>query len=221
LRLCLFRYDYFDELLKRVTMSQNSGGSLATGSSRVSGNAGMVFIKCKNADVMPALSMKVDELYRNSEFPTRTQTEEAFGKMFSDMMGDLKHAIYGIGAAMIVSLLLVAGNAMAMAIRERTSEVAILKAVGFSKGLVLFLVLAEAVLVAGFGGALGSLGCKALCDYVDVARFTAGFLPLFFVPWRIALAGLLVSIFVGFASGVIPAILAANTSVINGLRKVV
>jgi putative ABC transport system permease protein len=99
--------------------------------------------------------------------------------------------------------------------------VAILKAIGFSKGQVLFLVLTEAILVAGLGGVLGSLGCKALCDLVDVAKYTAGFLPVFFVPWRIALFGLLVSLFVGFVSGVFPAILAANSSVINGLRKVV
>jgi putative ABC transport system permease protein len=221
LRMCVFHYDYLDEALKRVTMSSTSGGSLATASSRISGNAGMIFIKCKNADIMPSVSKKIDDLYRNSDFPTRTQTEEAFGKMFSDMLGDLQNAIYGIGAAVVVSLLFVAGNAMAMAMRERTSEVAILKAIGFSKGKVLFLVLSEAILVAGLGGALGSLGCKALCDLVDVARYTAGFLPVFFVPWRVALFGLLVSLFVGFVSGVFPAIFAANASVINGLRKVV
>jgi putative ABC transport system permease protein len=221
LRMCLFHYEYLDEALKKVTMGSTSGGSLATASARISGNAGMIFIKCKNADLMPTLSKKIDTEYRNSDFPTRTQTEEAFGKMFSDMLGDLQNAIYGIGAAVVVSLLFVAGNAMAMAMRERTSEVAILKAIGFSKGLVLFLVLTEAVLVAGFGGALGSLGCKALCDSFDVAKYTAGFLPVFYVPWKIALFGLGVSLFVGFVSGVVPALLAANSSVINGLRKVV
>jgi putative ABC transport system permease protein len=121
----------------------------------------------------------------------------------------------------VISLLFVAGNAMAMAMRERTSEVAILKAIGFSKETVLFLVLTEAILVAGFGGALGSLGCKALCDVVDVAKYTAGFLPVFYVPWKIAILGLGVSLFIGFASGFVPALLAANSSVINGLRKVV
>jgi putative ABC transport system permease protein len=221
LRMCVFHYDYLDEALKKVTMSQNSGGSLATASSRMSGNAGMIFIKCKNAEVMPALSKKIDDLYRNSDFPTRTQTEEAFGKMFGDMLGDLQLAIYAIGVAMVFALLFVSGNAMAMAMRERTSEIAVLKAIGYSKGLVLFLVLSEAVLVAGFGGALGSLGSKVLFDYWDVAKYTAGFLPVFFVPWKIALLGLSVSLFVGFASGVVPAILAANSSVVNGLRKVV
>ena len=221
LRMCLFHFDYFDEAMKKVTMSAAQGGSLSTASSRVSGNASMIFIKCKNADIMASLSKNIDEKYRNSEFPTRTQTEEAFGKMFSDMLGDLQNAIYGIGAAVVVSLLFVAGNAMAIAMRERTSEVAILKAIGFSKSKVLFLVLTEAILVAGLGGALGTLGCKALCDFVDVAKYSAGFLPVFFVPWKIALFGLAVSLFVGFVSGVVPALLAANSSVINGLRKVV
>jgi len=221
LRMCLFHYEYLDEALKKVTMSSASGGSLASDASRTSGNAGMIFIKCKNSDIMPSLGKKIDDSYRNSEFPTRTQTEEAFVKMFSDMLGDLQYTIYWIGFAVVVSLLFVAGNAMAIAMRERTSEVAILKAIGFSKGRVLFLVLAEAILVAGLGGAIGSLGCKALCDLVDVAKYSAGFLPVFFVPWKIAILGLAVSIFVGFASGVVPALLAANSSVINGLRKVV
>jgi putative ABC transport system permease protein len=170
---------------------------------------------------MPSLSKKIDDLYVNSDFPTRTQTEEAFSKMFSDMLGDLKYAIYGIGMAVVVSLLFVAGNAMAMAMRERTTEVAVLKAIGFPSGLVLFLVLTEAVLVAGLGGAIGALGSKALFDLVDISPYTGGFLPFFFISWNVALFGLAVSLFIGLISGLFPAILAANSSVINGLRKVV
>jgi putative ABC transport system permease protein len=220
-RMCLFHFDYFDEALKRVTMSAGSGRSLTPASARISGNAGIIFIKCKNADIMPSLSKKIDDLYRNSDFPTRSQTEEAFNKMFADMLGDLKYAIYWIGLAVVVALLLVAGNAMAMAMRERTTEVAVLKAIGFSKGLVLFLVLTEAVLVAGLGGVIGALGSKAFFDYVDISPYTAGFLPIFYVSWNIALFGLGVSLFVGLASGFFPALIAANSSVINGLRKVV
>lgn len=221
LRMCLFHFDYLDESLKQVTMGSGFGGSLSTAASRVSGNAGAIFVKCKSADVMVDLCRRIDDEYRSTEFPTRTQTEEAFGQMFEEMMGDLKNTVYWIGAAVVVSLLFVAGNAMAMSMRERTSEVAVLKAIGFNKSLVLFLVLSEAVLVAGLGGALGTLGCKFLCDTVDVARFSGGFLPFFYVPWNTALLGLGVSLFVGFASGLVPAFLAANSSVVDGLRKVV
>ncbi len=220
-RMCLFHFDYLDESLKKVTMSSSAGGSLAPASAKMSGNAGVIFVKCKNAEIMPSLSKTIDDLYRNSDFPTRTQTEEAFSKMFADMLGDLKSAIYGIGLAVVVALLFVAGNAMAMAMRERTSEVAVLKAIGFPKGLVLFLVMTEAVLVAGLGGAIGSLGSKAFFDYVDIAPYTGGFLPFFYVSWNIALFGLSVSLLVGFVSGLFPVLIAANSSVINGLRKVV
>lgn len=220
-RMCLFHFDYLDEALKKAAFSAASGGSLAPQSARMAGNAGTIFIKCKDAEIMPVLSKQIDDLYRNSDFPTRTQTEEAFDKMFADMLGDLKSAIYGIGLAVVVALLFVAGNAMAMAMRERTSEVAVLKAIGFPKGLVLFLVLTEAVLVSGLGGAIGALGSKALFDFVDIAPYTGGFLPFFYISWNIALIGVGVSLLVGLASGLFPALFAANASVINGLRKVV
>lgn len=221
LRMCMFHFDYLDEALKQMTMTSGAGGSLSTEASRRSGNAGAIFIKCQSADIMADLCRRIDDEYRSTEFPTRTQTEEAFGQMFQDMLGDLKNTVYWIGAAVVVSLLFVAGNAMAMSMRERASEVAVLKAIGFNKSLVLFLVLSEAVLVAGLGGVVGTFGCKFLCDYVDVAQFSGGFLPFFYVPLNTALLGLGVSLFVGFASGLVPAVVAANSSVIDGLRKVV
>ncbi len=221
LRMCLVRWDYFDESLKKVVFRSSSSTAIQPASARTSGNAGMIFIKCKTGDDMAPLCKTIDDRYRNSEFPCRTQTEEAFGKMFEEMLGDLKGMIRIIGLAVVFSLLCVAGNSMAMSMRERTSEVAVLKAIGFNRGLVLFMVLAEAVLVAGLGGAIGSLGSKAFCDFVDLSKFTGGFLPFYYVPWNIALYGLAVSLFIGLASGLYPAVRAANLSVIDGLRRVI
>jgi putative ABC transport system permease protein len=218
-RMCLFNWEYLDEGLKRTAFSTSS--AMTPANARRSGNAGMIFIKCKSGDAMPAVSKKIDDLYRNSDFPTRTQTEEAFGKMFEEMMGDLRGMIRAIGMAVVFSLLCVAGNAMAMSMRERTSEVAVLKAIGFDKSRVLFLVLTESVLVAGLGGALGSLGCMGLCEVVDISRYTGGFLPFYYIPWSVALQGLAVSVFIGFASGFVPAVRAANLSVVDGLRRVI
>ena len=104
------------------------------------------------------------------------------------MLGDLKNAIYWIGAAVIVSLIFVAGNAMAMAMRERTTEVAVLKAIGFNKGWCFLLSWARPFWSPGSGGR-GSLGCKAFFDLVDITPYTAGFLPFFYVPWNIVLHG--------------------------------
>ena len=210
LRMCFLRWDYLDETLKQ-----------SSARARLTGRAGMIFIRCKRGDLMPVLCKKIDDLYRNSDYPTRTQTEEAFGKMFEEMMGDLRGMIRAIGLAVVFSLLCVAGNAMAMSMRERTSEVAVLKAIGFNKGRVLVLVLTESVLVAGIGGALGSLGCKGLFELVDISRYTAGFLPFFYIPWSVALQGLAVALFVGLVSGFVPAVRAANLSVVDGLRRVI
>ncbi len=221
LRMCLFRFDYFDDALKRVTSGRSRRSSATTPDTNMSGNAAAIFVKCKDAGAMAGVCNRIDELYRNSDYPTRTQTEEAFGKMFGEMLGDLKNAIYWIGASVVVALIFVAGNAMAMAMRERTTEVAVLKAIGFDRGLVLFLVMCEAVVVAGIGGAVGALGCKALFDFVDITPYTAGFLPFFYIPWNITLGGVLVSLVIGFLSGVFPAMIAANSSVVDGLRKVI
>jgi putative ABC transport system permease protein len=208
-RTCFFHWSYLDELLRKPP------------NTRASGNAGIIYIKCKSADAMPEICRKIDLAYKNSETPTRTQTEEAFTKMFAEYFGSMRDLIFAVGVAVVASLVCVAGNAMAMAMRERTTEVAVLKAIGFGKVLVLFLVLAEAVLVAGVGGLLGAFGSKAFFDAVDIARYTAGFLPFFYVSWTTALLGFALSLLIGLVSGIVPAVRAASLSVVNGLRKVV
>jgi len=207
-RMCLFQWQYLDDGLKQL-------------SDKGSGNAGCIVIRCKGGDALATFCRKVDTQYLNSDTPTRTQTEEAFSKMFVEMLGDLKGMMRNIGLAVCLSLVLVSGNAMAMALRERTTEVAVLKAIGFGRQLVLFLVLAEAMIVSGIGGLIGTIGCKLFFDVVDLSKYAGGFLPLFFVPWTTALMGLAVSLLIGFASGLIPAARAAQLSVIDGLRKVV
>jgi putative ABC transport system permease protein len=209
LRMCVFRYDYLDDALKASTQSGASG------------NAGAIVIKVKNGDIMVPMCGKIDTAYLNTDNPTRTQTEEAFSKFFVEMLGDLKGMVRWIGAAVLLSLMLVGANALAMALRERTTEVAVLKAIGFSKQLVLFLVLAEAMIVAGLGGFLGTFGSKLLFDVFDLSRYAGGFLPFFFVPWATATFGLTASLIIGFLSGLFPAYRAAQLSVVNGLRKVV
>ncbi len=210
LRMCMFHWEYMNEGLKKVAPT-----------SRMIDNAGIAVLKCKSSGIMPELAKKIDAEYVNSDTPTRSQSEEAFNQMFLGMFGDLRGLIKNIGLAVVCSLIFVAGNAMAMALRERTTEIAVLKAIGFRRRLVVNLVLAESILVTTVGGAIGALGAKALFDVVDVSRYTAGRLPFFFVPWPTALVGLAAALGIGFVSGIIPAVNAARMSVVNGLRKVV
>jgi putative ABC transport system permease protein len=208
LRMCFFHWDYLDKGLQKETRGARSA------------DAGIVYWKCKDSAMMPKLAKKIDDLYRNSDTPTRSLTEEAFNLFFAEMFGDMRLFIQIVGLVVAVSLILVAGNAMAMAMRERVTEVAVLKAIGFDCNLVMWLVLAESILVAGMGGVLGSFGSKLLFDSWDLARHTAGFLPFFYVPVRIALWGVAASLVIGLASGFIPAVRSSRLSVIDGLRKV-
>ena len=208
LRGCYFRWDYLDEGLRKL----RDGGS---------GNAGVIMVRCKDERTMADLCKKVDESYANSDSPTKTQTEEAFGQMFAEMAGDFQWIIVFIGLAVGISLLCVSANAMAMALRERTTEIAVLKAIGFGKPLVVGLILAESLLIAGIGGVVGAIGIKLFCDVVDLSKYTAGMLPFFFVPWSTAIGGLIVALGIGIVSGLIPALRASRLSVVNGLRKVV
>jgi putative ABC transport system permease protein len=207
-KTCWFHWAYLDEGMKRDYPG------------RPNGNVGAITIKCKDAASMLSVAQQLDEMTRNSDTPTRTQTEEAFIKMFLEMNGDLRWLIARIGMAVVLSLVLVAGNALAMSLRERTTEVAVLKAIGFSRPIVVSLVLLEAVLVAAMGGLLGAIGTKVLLDFVDVSRFIQG-LAVFYVPWAIALFGFITALFVGFISGLVPALRAAHLPVLDGLRKVV
>lgn len=208
LKSCWFHWDYLEEGLKRDFQGRGAG------------NAGAITIKCKDTASQISVARGLDESTRNSDTPTRTQTEEAFIKMFLEMYGDMRSLIARIGMAVVVSLVLVAGNAMAMSLRERTTEVAVLKALGFSKPLVVSLVILEAVVVSAIGGLLGAVGTKLLLDAVDLSRFIPQ-VAIFYVPWPIAGFGLGMALLIGFVSGLLPALRAANLSVLDGLRKVV
>jgi putative ABC transport system permease protein len=169
------------------------------------------------------LSEAIDDKFANSENSTRTRTEAAFQRMFADMMGDVQSYIRYISMAVVFALALVAATAMAMSMRERTTEVAVLKAIGFSKQRVLALVLGESTLIALLGGLLGisgGLGCLQMLSGVPAAAMLFPIpVSALLGPWLVGLV--LVAAAIGFISGVVPATLAARLSVVDGLRRVV
>ncbi|WP_425616557.1 ABC transporter permease [Anatilimnocola sp. NA78] len=204
----LYHWKYLDEGLRNMK-------------ARGDGNAGCIFVKTKTADDMPAVMESIDKAFANSDFPTMTQTEGAFAKMFADMMGNLQLFVLMIGCAVVLSLTLVAGNGMALSMRERTTEIAVLKAIGFRPKRILQLVLGEACLIAITGGILGiAMGCGL---WQSLYNLNPALFPLpisqFAGPWMLVLLG--VAVGVGFVSGIGPAIRAANLSVIDGLRRVI
>src|SRR6185436_4180015 len=123
--------------------------------SRRYGNCGTVFIKAEEGQSLPEICKAIDKVFESSDNPTRTQTEAEFAQMFAQMLGNLKFYITVIGCAVVFSLTLVAATAMAMSMRERTTEIAVLKAIGFQRYRVLFLILGESCVIALIGGLVG------------------------------------------------------------------
>lgn len=207
-RVLFFNWYYLDEGLRK------------TPGARAAGNAGVIVAKCADSRSMPDLCVKIDGMTAASDSPTKTQTEQAFASQFVEMWGDLPGIIRNIGLAVLFTLVCVGGNTMAMAMRERTTEIAVLKAIGFGKGRVFFLVMLEAVAVTLAGGALGALGAKLLFEAVDISRFSGGFLDAFYIPWNLALLGVAASLWIGILSGIMPALRSSNLPIIQGLRRV-
>jgi putative ABC transport system permease protein len=122
-----------------------------------------------------------------------------------------------IGTVVFFTLLLVTGNTMAISVRERTNELGVLKAIGFSDRAVLGFILGESITVA-LAGCVGLL--LALVAIPVLSRSMAGLLPPLLVTAKTLVFGVLAALIVGFASGILPAYSAMRLSVVNALRRV-
>jgi putative ABC transport system permease protein len=197
-----FQWDYFEEKVPE----------------RVKGQIGWYVLRVDNPDDSPRIAKAIDAEFANSPFETTTQTESAFAANWVKQFGNIQFLIVSIGSVVFFTLLLVTGNTMAISVRERTSELAVFKAIGFSDRAILFFVLAEALAIALFGGLLGILGAMILVPVLGNAL--AGLLPSIVLAPSMLLFGLGLAIVVGFASGVIPGVSAMRLRVVNALRRV-
>jgi putative ABC transport system permease protein len=178
---------------------------------------GWYVVKLTNPDEAVNVLKRIDNTFANSSAETKTDTESAFAASFVKQTGNIELILMVIGGIVFFTLLLVTGNTMSIAVRERTPELAILKALGFSNRFILFYVLAESVTIAFVGGTLGILIAKA---------FTLGgspvpsFLPLFYLPMNQVVYGVLIAIVIGGVAGLIPAMAASQLRVVDALRKI-
>jgi putative ABC transport system permease protein len=194
-----FRYDYLDE-------ARGNGEGLV----------GWYVVKIKDSSKSQQLAATFDEMFANSAAETKTTTEKGFVDGFAKQIGDIGAIMTAILAAVLFTILLVVGNTMAQAVRERTSELAVLKALGFSDFGILSLVLAESLIVAMFAGALG-LGAAWLL--VQRGDPTGGLLPAFVLPVRDVLTGVGLMAAVGLFAGLLPATAAMRLKITDALRR--
>jgi putative ABC transport system permease protein len=196
----LFRFDYLEE-------RRNFG----------KGTVGWYVVRLASPDDAVKITKAIDDHFANSPYETLTQTEKAFAASFAKQMGNIEFLVLTIGTVVFFTLLLVAGNTMAIAVRERVGELAVLKTVGFTDVAVLGLVLAETLLIAGQGGVLG----LALAKFFTLGGDpTGGFLGTFYLPWSSLGLGLLLALGVGVAAGILPAVAAMRLRVVDALRRV-
>ena len=197
--LFLFRYDYFDE-------------NRAFGE----GTVGWYYIRVEDPEEAATVAERIDDRFANSPYETKTETEGAFVQAFADQVGNIGAIVTAILAAVFFTILLVAGNTMAQAVRERTRELGVLKALGFTHGRVMVLVLAESCLLAVLGGALGLGLAWVLIGQGDP---TGGALPIFFFPVPDLVLGIVLVLLLGIAAGILPALQAQRLEVVEALRR--
>lgn len=184
------------------------------------GFVGTYWIRVDSAESIARITDEIDSMFRNSDAPTKTETEREFNMSFISMLGNLKGLVATISSVIIFAILLVTGNTMAMSVRERAREIAVLKALGFGRSQVLGLLVSEGVLIALAGGLLGCLGARLVFNSIDLAAYSHGFFQQLQIAWGIILLGLALSALVGLVSAGIPAYLASGLKVADGLRQV-
>jgi putative ABC transport system permease protein len=185
---------------------------------RIRGNVGWYIVSIENPDDAVRITKAIDDQFANSPFETRTATESTFAANWAKQLGNVEFLIVSIGTIVFFTLLLVTGNTMAIAVRERTAELAVFKAVGFSDRFIMFLVMAESLVVAIVGGTLG-LGLAKLFT-VLMGDPTGGWLPYFHLHGRSMLLGFGLAVVAGAVSGLLPAIGAMRLRVVDAMRRV-
>src|SRR5262249_12477653 len=183
------------------------------------GLIGWYTIRIGNPDESARVAKDIDERFSNSAAETRTMSEKAMAATFAKMQGNIEFLLLSVGAIVFFTLLLVTGNTMAIAVRERTGELAVLKAVGFSDRFLLFFVLVESLLIAAVGGALGLVLAQG-AEWVVRNSPMATMLPFFYISGAAVVGGIVLTAVVGMISGLIPARAASRLRVIEAMRRV-
>ena len=183
------------------------------------GQAGFYFIRVDSPPAVARVAHDIDDMFHNSPQPTKSESEQAFRLSFVQMLGNVKAFILSICGAVVFTILLVSANTMAMSIRERTREVAVLRTVGFTRRTILTLFLGESISIAVTGGLLGVLLAIILLRIITHSPAIGIPASLKVTPSTVIVA-LLVSAFVGLVSSLIPSYHASRVNIVDGLRHV-
>jgi putative ABC transport system permease protein len=184
------------------------------------GRAGWYGTQVASAGDVARVAGEIDDMFRNAPQRTKTESEKAFQLSFIATLGNVKAFILGICGAVVFAILLVSANTMAMSVRSRTREVAVLKTLGFTRQRVLSIFVFEAVALAVAGGFLGILSAVLLIQWLTHSSIALGIPTDMRVTWPSMVFSLLIAAAVGFLSGYVPAYGASRTNIVEGLRHI-
>lgn len=197
-----FHWDYLKETMSRYN------------------SVGTFWVKARSQEDVDRLVAEIDGTFRNTNAPTKTETEKGFLLGFVSMMGNVKLLITVISSAVVFTILLVAANTMAMSIRERAPEIAVMKTLGYQSRLLLGLIVAESVFLSLAGWLLGGVGARVLFGVVKVSRYTGGMLAQFEVQPATLAGGFVLAVALGVLSCIFPAYRATRVTISEALRRV-
>jgi len=194
-----FRYDYLNE-------NRQDGEGLV----------GWYVVKVDDPSRSVEMAQRFDDMFANSSAETKTTTEKGFVDSFAKQIGDIGAIMIAILSAVLFTMLLVAANTMAQSVRERTSELGVMKTLGFSNIAIIAIVLGESLFIALLGGSLG-LGLAWL--FVQRGDPTNGLLPVFMLPARDVVTGVWLMVVLGLLAGMLPAVQAMRLRITDALRR--
>ena len=184
------------------------------------GQAGWYAAQVDSAENVSRASTQIDDMFRNSPLQTKTESERAFQLGFVASLGNIKAFILGICGAVVFTIMLVSANTMAMSVRSRTREVAVLKTLGFTRQRVLSIFVSESVALAVAGGVLGVLIAIPVIAFLTHSFIGLG-IPLDMkVRGTTAGLSLLAALILGLVSGYLPAYNASRMNIVEGLRYI-
>jgi len=183
------------------------------------GQVGWYVAQVSDPDRAVQVAQAVDAKFANSPYETKTETEQAFSAQFASMLGNLNLLLGSVALAVVVTTLFVAGNTMAMSVRERTTEIAVMRTLGYPAATIFMLVVGEGLLVAVIGGAVGAVLARLIVNGESLG-LTGGFIPAFGVGNRNVAIGLGLSVVIGMLAALIPAAMASRLKIVDALRRV-
>lgn len=202
-----FHYEYLEESIRAGAVG---------GFDQKSAGVGVFMLRVDPGADSVAVSRRVDELFENGPQRVQTTSEAEFQRQFVSMMGGVPAFLGSIGGAIVFAILLAALNTMLMSARQRTREFGILRALGFSDASVSGLLVVEALLVCGLGGALGvgfMMGIRAW-----LANAMSTMFPVFLLTGETLGMGMGLAVMVGLVAGVVPALQVGRLDPVEALR---